>query len=82
MLFIRDTLKYKDTDGLKVKGWDKIYHRNTKGKNSGLNQHHAKQASKQTGLPEIIQGHLKMIRVNSRRDNNPKFAPHNRTSNI
>lgn len=42
MLFIRDTLKYKDTDGLKVKGWDKIYHKNTKYKNSGLNQHNEK----------------------------------------
>lgn len=28
--------KYKDTDDLKVKGWDEIYHTNTRHKNAGV----------------------------------------------
>lgn len=36
MVFIEIHFKYKDTDGLKVKTWNKIYHRNTKHKNAGV----------------------------------------------
>ena len=36
MFSIRSPFKYKDSDRLKVKGWNKIYHANTNQKKAGV----------------------------------------------